>query len=53
MVIALWHILKHRVPHHDLGADHFARRNTERTGRHHVRRLERLGYDVVLVGKVA
>ncbi len=53
MVIALWHMLKHRVPHHDLGADYFDRRNTERTRRHHVRRLERLGYDVVLVEKVA
>jgi transposase len=53
MVVALWHMLKHRVPHHDLGADYFERRNTERTRRHHVRRLERLGYDVVLVEKVA
>jgi transposase len=53
MVIALWHMLKHRVPHHDLGADYFDRRNTERTRRHHVRRLERLGYGVVLVDKVA
>src|SRR5438093_2986481 len=53
MVVALWHMLKHRVRHHDLGADYFDRRNTERTRRHHVRRLERLGYDVVLVEKVA
>jgi len=53
MVVALWHMLKHRVPHHDLGADYFERRNTDRTRRHHVRRLERLGYDVVLVEKAA
>ena len=53
MVVALWHMLKHRVPHHDLGTDYFDRRNTARTRRHHVRRLERLGYDVVLVEKVA
>jgi len=53
MLIALWHMLKHRVPHHDLGADYFERRHTERTRRHHVHRLERLGYDVVLVEKVA
>lgn len=53
LVVALWHMLKHRVPHHDLGADYFDRRNTERTRRHHIRRLERLGYEVVLVEKVA
>jgi transposase len=53
MVVALWHMLKHRVRHDDLGPDYFDRRNIDRTRRHHVRRLERLGYDVVLVGKVA
>jgi len=53
MLIALWHMLKHRVPHADLGADYFDRRNTERARRHHVRRLERLGYNVVLVESVA
>jgi transposase len=53
MVVALWHMLKHRVPHRDLGVDYFDRRNAERTRRHHVRRLERLGFDVVLVEKGA
>jgi transposase len=53
MVVALWHMLTHRVPHHDLGVDYFDCRSTERTRRHHVRRLERLGYDVVLVEKTA
>jgi transposase len=53
MIVALWHMLKHRVPHHDLGVDFFDRRDTERTRRHHIRRLEKLGYDVVLVAKVA
>lgn len=53
MIVALWHILKRRVAHHDLGADYFERRNTARIRRHHVRRLEQLGYDVVLVDKAA
>jgi transposase len=53
MLIALWHILKKRVPHQDLGPDYFDRRNTDRLRRHHIRRLERLGYNVVLVDKVA
>lgn len=49
MLVALWHMLTHRVPHHDLGADYFSRQNTTRIRRHHVRRLERLGYQVSLV----
>lgn len=53
MMVALWHMLKHRVPHHDLGVDYFDRRHTARIRRHHVRRLEKLGYDVVLVEKAA
>jgi transposase len=53
MLVALWHMLKHRVPHQDLGADYFDQRNTARLRRHHVRRLEKLGYDVVLVEKAA
>jgi transposase len=53
MLVALWHMLTHRQPHHDLGADYFERHHTERTRRHHIRRLERLGYDVVLVPSAA
>jgi transposase len=53
MVVALWHMLKHCVAHHDLGVGYFDHRNTDRARRHHVRRLERLGSDVVLVEKVA
>jgi transposase len=48
MLVALWHMLKYRVPHQDLGSDYFTRRNSERNRRHHVRRLEQLGYHVVL-----
>src|SRR6266542_4397822 len=53
MLVALWHMLKHRVPHQDLGADYFTRRDTERTRRHHVRRLEKLGYQVLLAKEAA
>lgn len=53
MLVALWHMLTHRVPHRDLGVDYFDRRNTDRLRRHHVRRLERLGYNVVLEEKAA
>jgi transposase len=53
MLVALWHMLRYRVPHHDLGADYFDRRSTGRIRRHHVRRLEQLGYQVLLVEKAA
>jgi len=53
MLVALWHMLKRRVPHHDLGADYFDRRNTARLRHHHVRRLQQLGYQVVLVEEAA
>ncbi len=53
MLVALWHMLKRRVPHHDLGADYFDRRNTARLRHHHVRRLRQLGYQVVLVEEAA
>jgi transposase len=53
MLVALWHMLTRRVPHQDLGAEYFAQRNTERTRRHHVRRLEQLGYQVLLAKEAA
>lgn len=53
MLVALWHMLKSGVPHQDLGADYFDRRDTGRIRRHHVRRLEQLGYQVQLVEKPA
>lgn len=53
MLVALWHMLKHRVPHQDLGANYFDRRNTARLRRHHVRRLRQLGYQVLLVEAAA
>lgn len=53
MLVALWHMLTRRVPHQDLGPDYFAQRNTERTLRHHVRRLEQLGYQVLLTKEAA
>ncbi len=53
MLVALWHMLKHRVPHHDLGSEYFTQRNSDRIRRHHVRRLEQLGYEVLLAEKAA
>jgi len=53
MLVALWHMLRDRVPHQDLGAEHFDRRQTARIRRHHVRRLQQLGYQVLLVEEPA
>jgi transposase len=53
ILVAVWHMLTHRVPHQDLGVDYFERRNTARLRRHHVRRLEQLGYKVLLVEEAA
>jgi transposase len=53
MLVALWHMLRHRVPHQDLGADYFDRRDTARIRRHHVRRLQQMGYQVLLVEEPA
>jgi transposase len=53
MLVAWWHMLKHRVPHQDLGVDYFDRRNTARLRRHHLRRLQQLGCQVVVVSEAA
>lgn len=49
MLVALWHMLRRREPHRDLGADYMDRHHIHRTCRRHVRRLEQLGYKVLLV----
>ena len=44
----IWHMLSRRVPHQGLGADYFSGHDQARVTRHYVRRLERLGYRVVV-----
>jgi transposase len=53
MLVALWHMLQRGEPHRDLGADYVDRHHTRRASRHHVRRLEQLGYRVLLVEEPA
>ncbi len=48
LLVAIWHMLSRSAVHQDLGADYFAHRDKERIRRHHVRRLQQLGYDVVI-----
>jgi transposase len=46
LTIAIWHVLQHKVPHRDLGADYFARKNPERAMRAMTRQANALGLTV-------
>lgn len=53
VLVILYHILRDKRPYSDLGADSFDKLDTKRIERHHIRRLEQLGYTVTLVPKEA
>lgn len=53
MLRAIWHMLKHHKHHEDLGVDYFERNQSDQIKRHHLRRLEKLGYDVQIKKKAA
>jgi transposase len=42
IIVSIWHILTHRQPYHDLGADYYDTRKTEIQVSYLVRRLEKL-----------
>jgi transposase len=48
MLTAIYHMLKTGSPYHDLGADHFERRNKQTRANRLVKRLETLGFSVQL-----
>ena len=48
LIVIIYHVLRDRRPYADLGADYFATLEAERVERHHVRRLNALGYSVTL-----
>jgi transposase len=48
LLTAIYHMLKHGVPHHDLGADHFDRRPPELKAKRLVAQLAKLGFAVQL-----
>ncbi len=48
IVIIIYHVLKHKVPYRELGGDYFDKLNVTYIKRHHVRRLESLGFKVTL-----
>lgn len=48
ILVMIYHILKHDLEYHELGADFFDRREPERLRRYLVKRLQHLGFDVIL-----
>jgi transposase len=48
LLVIIYHVLREKKPYRDLGADYFDKLDTARIERHHVRRLEQLGYTVTL-----
>lgn len=48
ILVAIYHMLKNRVPYADLGAAHFDHLNPERVTRYHLKKLERLGVRVTV-----
>lgn len=46
LAIAIWHILRHKTIFHDLGADHFARRDPIRAMKRMVREANSLGLTI-------
>ena len=53
LLVIFHEMLKHGVPYKDLGGDFFNRMEPERLRRYLVKRLEALGFQVVLETKVA
>jgi len=48
LLVIVYHVLKTQQPYHELGADYFDKLQQAQLERHHVRRLEQLGYTVTL-----
>ena len=46
LVIAIWHVLQHKVAHRDLGADYFVRRDPQRTMRQIIKQANAIGLTV-------
>jgi transposase len=53
VLVIIYHILRTKKLYTDLGADYFDHQDRERIERHHLRRLQELGYTVTLTPKEA
>jgi transposase len=48
ILVIAYHVLKNQVPYDELGPDYFDKLNVTQIKRHHIRRLEGLGFKVVI-----
>lgn len=48
LLVIIYHILKGQVSYRELGSDHFNKLNAAYIQRHHVKRLESLGFKVII-----
>lgn len=46
ILIACWHILKHKVAYKDLGEPYLNKDSKEKITRHYIKKLQQLGYSV-------
>jgi len=53
LLVIIYHVLQDKEPYTDLGADYFDKLDIQKVERHHIRRLEQLGYTVTLTPKEA
>jgi transposase len=53
VLVIIYHVLRTRKPYADLGPDYFDQRDRSRLERHHIQRLEQLGYSVTITPKEA
>ena len=51
MLIAIYHMLKEKVPYRDLGVDYYSDINQEKIIKRNIRLLEKLGIDVIIQPK--
>lgn len=51
MLIAIYHMLKEKVPYYELGADYYSVKNQEKLIKRNLRSLEKLGVDVIIQPK--
>lgn len=49
----VYHVLKTKQPYEELGPDYFDKLQQAQLERHHIRRLEQLGYTVTLAPALA
>jgi hypothetical protein len=53
LLVVIYCVLRDRIPYRELGPDYFGPQETARRTRHHIHRLEQLGYAVTLTPKEA